>query len=109
MIDYETYCNIKHLHADKNLNVSQISSELQLNARTVTRYLNMEKFTERKKATRSSKLDPFRHDIVRLVSEYPFSAMQVLQKIRDMGYDGEKTIVRDYIASSRNCVLSDRF
>ncbi len=40
MITYETYCQIRLLHGQRQLTASQIAAELQLDIKTVCRTLN---------------------------------------------------------------------
>lgn len=101
MIDYPTYLEIKHLHQNEHLKASQIADELGLNMRTVEKWLNEEKYRQRKPVQRSSKLDPFKGDILRMLESHRYSAIQVLQRIREDGFDGGYTIVKDYVRKVR--------
>ena len=67
MIDYHCFCQIKHLHAHQGLNAAQIARELTLDPRTVAYWLTQEHFRPRKSPPRSSKLDPFKPEIGRLL------------------------------------------
>ena len=78
MIDYPTFVRIKHLHQDKGLKCSQIARELSLDERTVASWLNENQYHQRKPVQRSSKLDPFKADIIRMLETHPYSAAQVL-------------------------------
>jgi transposase len=101
MIDYSTFLQIKHLHQDKRLKCSQIVKELSLDERTVSKWLNENQYHQRKPVQCSSKLDPFKADIVRMLETHPYSAAQVLQRIREDGFDGGYTIVKEYIRRVR--------
>ena len=101
MIDYPTYMKIKHLHQNEHLKASQIADELGLNIRTVEKWLNENQYRQRKAAERSSKLDPFKDDILRMLESHRYSAIQLLQRIRDDGFDGGYTIVKDYVRKVR--------
>jgi transposase len=101
MIDYETFLKIKYLHQHHGLKCSQIAGELSLDERTVFKWLKEKQFRPRKSTQRSSKLDPFKDDIVRMLENYPLSAVQVLQRIRDDGFDGGYTIVKEYVRKIR--------
>ena len=84
MIDYEQFCRIRQLK-DKGLFPTQIARELSLDKRTVYKWLAEERFRQRNTSRRSSKLDPFKNDIRRMLESHPYSAMQVLQRIRGLG------------------------
>jgi len=101
MIDYPTFVRIKHLHQDKGLKCSQIARELSLDERTVASWLNENQYHQRKPVQRSSKLDPFKADIIRMLETHPYSAAQVLQRIREQGFDGGYTIVKEYVRKIR--------
>jgi transposase len=97
MIDYELYCKIKDYHQNQHLTVAQIARELNLNERTVTKWLNADKFRQREIVPRSSKLDPFKPQIVRWLETHPYTATQIFLRLRDSGYSGGITIVKDYV------------
>ena len=50
---------------------------------------------------RPSKLDPFKGNIFRMLAAHPYSAAQVYQRLREMGFEGSYTIVKDYVHKSR--------
>jgi transposase len=50
---------------------------------------------------RTSKLDPFKAEIARLLESHAFSAVQILMRIREQGYAGGYSIVKDYVRSIR--------
>jgi transposase len=101
MINYHDFCQIKHLHDQQGLNASQIANELSLNPRTVSSWLAQEHFRPRKPSTRTSKLDPFKNDIVRMLERYPYSAAQVFQRITEQGFGGGYSIVKAYVRTVR--------
>jgi transposase len=101
MIDYHCFCQIKHLHTHQGLNASQIARELTLDPRTVAYWLTQEHFRPRKPSQRSSKLDPFKPEIGRLLDRYPYSAAQVFQRLREHGFDGGYSLVKAYVRTVR--------
>ena len=101
MIDYPTFLQIKHLHQHDRLTASQIATELGLDQRTVTYWLGEDQYRQRKPVERSSKLDPFKADIVRMLERHPYTAMQLLQRIREDGFEGGYTIVKEYVRKVR--------
>ena len=50
---------------------------------------------------RQSKLDPFKNDIVRMLETHPYTAAQIFQRIREQGFDGSYTIVKQYVRKIR--------
>ena len=101
MIDYPTFLQIKHLQQDQHLKCSQIATELTLDERTVAKWLSENQYRQRKSVQRSSKLDPFKGDIVRMLETHPYTAAQLLQRIREDGFDGGYTIVKEYVREIR--------
>jgi len=67
MIDYQTYCQIRLLHQQKGLKVSQIAQELKLDPKTVAKWIEQPSFQPRPSPKRPSKLDPFKGQIVALL------------------------------------------
>ena len=101
MIDYATWQRIGHLHRVEKLTVAQIARKVSLDARTVRRWLDEPQFRARATAARPSKLDPYKSYIVRLLELHRYSAVQILQRLREAGYDGGLTIVKDYVRQVR--------
>ena len=101
MIDYELFSKIKHLSQSDGLTAPQIATELVLDIRTVDKWLNETQYRPRRSAQRPSKLDPFKDDIVRMLERHAYTAMQVFQQIREQGFDGQYTIVKEYVRKVR--------
>jgi transposase len=101
MIDYETYCRIHDAHQQKGLNVTQIACALDLDGKTVTKWLAEPRYRPRIPAPRTSKLDPYKAQIRQWLEAHPYSAQQVFQRLRQAGFDGGLTIVKDYVATVR--------
>jgi len=100
MIDYETYCKITRMR-DENLRVSQIAGNLGLDERTVLHWIEEGCYRQRKTAKRPSHLDPYKPQIVQWLETYPYSSVQVFQRLREGGYAGGITIVKDYVHKIR--------
>ena len=101
MIDYETFARIKHLHEQKGLKTAQIARELGLDERTVRRRLETQKFLPRKSVQRPSKLDTFKDTVVKMLESYPYSAAQILQRLKEEGFDGGYTAVKKFVRKVR--------
>ena len=101
MIDYQCFCQIKHLHEQQGLSASQLAATLSLDPRTVASWLTQERFRPRKSRPRASKLDPCKAQIVRMLEKYPYSATQVFQRLREQGYDGGYSLVKAYVRTVR--------
>ena len=101
MIDYATFQRIQHLHRVEQLTVAQIALAIALDARTVRRWLDEPRFRPRLSCARPSKLDPYKAYIRRLLEHHPYSAAQILNRLREAGYHGGATIVKDYLQRVR--------
>ena len=101
MIDFELFSTIRNYHEQKGLSANQIADELGLDPRTVSKWLQEKRFRERATVMRPSKLDPFKGAIVRMLEAHQYSAAQILQKIREEGFKGGYTIVKDYVHKVR--------
>jgi len=101
MIDYETFCRIRHLHQHDGLSVAQVAHAVSLDARTIAAWLAEPHFRPRRSAVRASKLDPYKRAIRQLVETHPYSAVQILQRLREAGYEGGITILKDYLNTIR--------
>jgi transposase len=58
-------------------------------------------FEPRRSWPRSSVIDPFKPRITRLLDTHPYSAQQIFQRLREDGYQGGVTILRNYIRRIR--------
>jgi transposase len=101
MIDYPIYCQIHRLHHQEGLRAAQIARHLNLDVKTVTRWLARKDYQPRKAHPKASKLDPFKSQIIHWLNSYDYSAAQVLIKLRELGYPGQYTIVKDFVRQVR--------
>jgi len=100
MIDFHTFSQIRQL-AGEQLSVRQIAAALKLNPKTVRKWLAEERYRKRHGPVRASRLDPFKPMVQRLLERHPYSAVQILRLIRDEGYTGGQTILKDYVRRVR--------
>jgi transposase len=101
MIDYEIYCKIKDCHERLGLTIAQTARALGVHPQTVAKWMKCPQYQARQPAPRTSRLDPFKARIVRLLEAHPYSAQQVFQRLREEGFDGGFTIVKDYVRRVR--------
>lgn len=101
VIDYETFCKIKHYREEEHLTLAQTARALGLHPLTVAKWDRKEQYRARRSASRTSKLDPFKPYIVRWLEAHPLSAVQILQRLKEAGYPGGYTIVKDYVSRVR--------
>jgi transposase len=101
MIDYETYCKIKDCHERQHLTIAQTARALNLHPDTVTKWAQRAQYRARHSVPRRSQLDPFKARMVRLLETHPYSAQQIFQRLREDGFAGGFTIVKDYVRKVR--------
>ncbi len=101
MIDYQTFHQIRQLRDEEHLSAAQIAQCLSLDERTVSKWIDVEKYQPRKTGERPSKLDPFKSTIVRLLAQHPYSAKQLLQRLKEGGYTGGYSILKAYVQHVR--------
>jgi transposase len=101
VIAYETYCKILDCHHRQGLTIAQTARALGLDPKTVATWLARKSFERRRSVKRRSILDPFKGHITRLLDTHPYSAQQIFQRLREEGYPGGATIVRDYVRHIR--------
>jgi transposase len=101
VIDYETFCKIHDCHDRQGLTVAQTAQALGLDPKTVATWVTRSRFEPRRSRRKASVLDPFKSRITRLLDTHPYSAQQIFQRLREEGYRGGVTIVRDYVRRIR--------
>jgi len=97
MITYETYCRIHAMRQQDRLSINQIARETGLHPETVSRWLKQSCYRKRDATRRTSLLDPYKGRITQLLNTRGYSAVQIMQQIREAGYDGGYTILKDYV------------
>lgn len=101
MINREDWLMIKEMR-EKGCFVSDIAAQLQINERTVRRALQRGgPPPKRRSGVRPSKLDPYKPLINQLLSEDVWNAEVILAELREHGYSGGASILRDYIRPKR--------
>ncbi|WP_319550173.1 IS21 family transposase [Desulfogranum marinum] len=100
MISYEQFCQIKH-YREEGLKAGQIAAKIDLDTRTVRKWMERDAFQLRLPGNRPSKLDPYKDSIISMLERHPYTARQVFQQISEQGFDGGYTIVKDYVRKVR--------
>jgi transposase len=100
MIDYHLFCQIKEAQG-KGLSIRQIARTVGLTRRAVRRWCKRDRFEQAKRTVRPSKLDAHKGVIARWLDQHPFTASQLLHKLRADGYTGGYSILRAHVARIR--------
>ena len=101
MIDYQTFCRLRQLYDEQGLKVSQIAAELQLDPKTVEKWVDQPTYQPRQGTQRPSKLDSFKGQISALLERHPDTAQQLLQQLRPQGYAGGYSILKEFVRQLR--------
>lgn len=103
MLTPEIQAEILSLYFSKKTKIRVIARSLGIDRKTVKRIITRDSVHIRTKpAKRSSILEPFKERIAQLLNEDPQTTNVVIfQRIRDEGYAGGITIVRDWLISQR--------
>jgi len=101
MITYETYCKIHDHRTRQGLSITQTARALGLHPETVSRWSRLEHFRRRPSPKRPSQLDAYKGQVVRWLDTHPYSAQQIFQRLRESGYAGGLTILKQYVRQVR--------
>jgi len=108
MLDPATILGI-HKLKDQGRGIREISRMTGRARNTVRRYLrDRTLFHPRPRALRGSKLDPFKGWLDRRIGEGMMDCSLLLRELREQGYDGGKTLVKDYVRPCRTSGMSRR-
>jgi len=101
MIDSQTFCQLRQLYDEKGLKISQIAAELHLDPKTVEKWVDQPTYHPRQGMRRPSKLDSFKGQLVALLERHPYTAQQLFQQLRQQGYAGGYTILKEFVRQVR--------
>lgn len=104
MLDRRTVFEIHRL-ANEGLSARKIAGVLNLNRRSVAKYLLDETKPRKRRGRRGSKLDPYKEEILRLLQIDPkASAVVIHRKLCALGFEGGVTIVKNHLAQVRKSI-----
>lgn len=100
MISMGTWAEIKRLHKT-GLKVARIARQLGVARGTVYSAINDEAVPAYGPRQRGSMLDPFKDYIRQRVIKHDLSAVRIFAEIREKGYRGGKTVLKEFIGPLR--------
>ncbi|WP_155400248.1 helix-turn-helix domain-containing protein, partial [Methanosarcina mazei] len=101
MLKMEEWLLIRDLYS-QGFSISKIARQTGYARETVRKYLNKKTVPEpQKRPGRKSKLDPYKPYILEKLNEGPYTASRLYREIKEMGFDGGKTIVKDLVREVR--------
>ncbi len=88
--------------SSQNLSISEIARQTGFDRKTVSKYLHLKTLPEpQKRSGRKSKLDPYKSYILEKLKERPYTAARLFREIKEIGFDGGMTIVKDFVREVR--------
>jgi transposase len=109
VVEVEQWAEIRRMHFVACLSIKEIARRTGRDRNTVRRVLRSEEPPRYRRAQRPSKLDPFREEIHRLLREDGELPGQVIrERLQELGYQGGKTILDDYLREIRPIVAPPR-
>jgi transposase len=102
VIGVEQWAEIRRLYFAQGWKKRAIARHLGLQRRTVDRALASETLPSYQRASRSSCLDEHKPQVRSLLQRFPkLSAVRILEELQGAGYQGQLTILRDYLRQVR--------
>ncbi len=109
MVDVEQWAQIRRMKHVEGLSQREIHRRTGAHRDTIRRTLRSPTPPSYGPPRRSSKLDPYRSEIERLLADdATLSGVRVREQIAELGYEGGKTIVDDYLREVRPRYLPRR-
>ena len=86
----------------KGLSYTEIARKYHIDPRTAKKYAQSETRPVYSLSTaKPSKLDPYKEQITVWLEEAPYSAVRILEKIREQGFEDGHSIVREYVRNKK--------
>lgn len=102
MIDVEHWAEIRRMHFIDGVSIREIRRRTGLHRETIRRALAAKRPPAYRRAKASSKLDPFKEEIERLLrSDHRIPGTRIRELIAELGYEGGKTILDDHLRDVR--------
>lgn len=104
MLDQQTIFDIHRLNNQK-LSNRKIGDELGISKDTVSKYLKDPVINFKKETKRVSILEPYYDKIEEMLDQYPdVSAVVILRNLKELGFEGEVTVIRRHLRKVRGKV-----
>jgi len=86
----------------KGMSYTEIARKHHIDPRTAKKYAESDTRPEYVLSQpKPSKLDPYKEQITLWLEEAPYSAVRILEKIQEQGFDGGHSIVREYVRNKK--------
>ena len=92
----------------KGLSYVELGRKYHMDPRTAKRYAESPQKPEYTLSEpKPTKMEPYKQNVDEWLEEAPYSAQRILEKLREMGFDGGYSIVKAYV-SSRKMDLNEK-
>ena len=109
MVGVEQWAEIRRMHFVERLAIKEIGRRTGRDRKTIRRALRSAEPPRYRRPPRPSKLDPFRDEVERLLRCDPrLPGKRIRELIEELGYQGSKTILDDYLREVRPRYLPRR-
>jgi transposase len=109
VLDVERWAELRREHFVRGVPIKELARRYGIDRNTVRRALRSDRPPRYERPRRPSKLDPFKHEIHRLLRRNPkLTGVRVRELIEPLGFEGSKTIVDDYLREVRPLFRHER-
>ena len=109
MIDVERWAELRREHFVRRVTIKELARRHGIDRNTVRRALRSDQPPHYERPPSPSKLDPFKDEIHRLLKDDSrLPGVRVRELIEPLGFDGQKTIVDDYLREVRPLFVKAR-
>jgi transposase len=102
LVSVEQWAELRREHFVRGVSIKELTRRTGLSRNTIRAALRSSEPPRYERAPRPSKLDPFRDEIHRLLRDEPkLTGVRIRELLAPLGFDGQKTIVDDYLREVR--------
>ena len=106
VLDVEGWAELRREHFVRGVSIKELARRSGMSRNTIRAALRATAPPKYGRAPKGSKLDPFKHEIHRLLGREPtMPGQRIRELIAPLGFDGGKTIVDDYLREVRPLFL----
>src|ERR1700677_3935871 len=104
MLEAEIQAKVLSLYLNDKKSIRDIARIMGVDRKTVKRIIKRKQvILDRQRAARTSLLEPYREHIREMLIKDPtMAASTMLHRLREIGYMGGITILRDYVAAQKS-------
>ena len=98
---YSKHRLIHQISETEKLDAKQIAARLNVSVKTVKRHLRKARYEMTEKRMAARKLDAYKERIKQLLERQPYTAAQIFRMLKEEGYKGCESVLRDYVSKVR--------